>query len=48
MAYGITHYILEIKNVLIRKYWGISHVHIYEIIAAYRQAKLHILTVTQS
>ena len=48
MAHVITHYILEIKNVLIRKYCGISYVHIYEIIAAYRQATLHILTVTQS
>ncbi len=48
MAYGITHYILEIKNILIRKYWGISHVNIYEIIAAYWKATLHILTVTQS
>ena len=48
MAYGITHYILEIKNVLVRKYRCIAHVNIYKIIAAYRKATLHILTVAQS
>ena len=48
MAYGITHYILEIKNVLVRKYRSITHVNIYEIMAAYWKATLHILTVAQS